>query len=178
MRTGPQPVRTPGQAATCSGPAIFPVSSAATATAGPECTTSTQCSFYASNPNFKLPKSLQWNMDVERAITNLLTLDLAYIGIHGYDEANMVDLNEPAVGTGWDTSAIAGACLASVGTFTSSCTPDAAAITAARPYNTPVSLFQVHCSDGKSIPFQLRRAVINSECPQLPRRKLPRLLYL
>lgn len=138
---------TPGQAATCSGPAIFPVSSAATATAGPECTTSNPCSFYASNRNFKLPKSIQWNMDLERAITNVLTLDVAYVGIHGYNEGNMADLNEPAVGTGWDASAIA-SCQASLNqalalnTFSTTCTPDANAITAARPYGTQFPYFK------------------------------------
>jgi hypothetical protein len=85
-------------------------------------------------------------MDIERAITNRLTLDLAYIGIHGYDEANMVDLNEPAVGTGWDTTGAnsIGTCLASVNTtsFTSTCTPDANAINAARPYGTQFPYFK------------------------------------
>ena len=32
-----------------------------------------------------------------------LTLDVAYVGVHGYNEAHSVDLNEPALGTGWDT---------------------------------------------------------------------------
>jgi len=131
----------PAQTSTCSGPALFAVSSSATATAGPECTTSNPCSFYGSDPNFKLQKSIQWNMDVERALTNRLTLDVAYVGIHGYDEANMVDLNEPAVGTGWDATAIA-SCRASVSNFTSNCTPNAGLIATARPYGAQFPYFK------------------------------------
>ena len=31
-----------------------------------------------------------------------LTLDVAYVGVHGYNETHSVDLNEPALGTGWN----------------------------------------------------------------------------
>ena len=131
----------PAVTSTCSGPSIFPVASAATSTSGPQCTTAVPCSFYTSDPNFKLPKSIQWNMDIQRAVTNVLTLDVAYVGVHGYNEAHSVDLNEPPVGTGWDNSAVT-SCLASVSNFSSTCTPDANAITAARPYNAEFPYFK------------------------------------
>ena len=67
---------------------------------------SAPCSMEVADPNFKNPKSVQWNLDLQRAITNNLTLDVAYVGVHGYDETHSVDLNEAPVGSGWDSSAI------------------------------------------------------------------------
>ena len=64
------------------------------------------CSMETVDPNFKDPKSVQWNVDLQRALTNSLTLDVAYVGVHGYDETRSVDLNEAPVGVGWDNSAI------------------------------------------------------------------------
>jgi hypothetical protein len=96
------------------------------------------CGTGAVDPNFKEPKSLQWNLDIQRAITNRLTLDVAYVGNHGYDETREIDLNAVPVGTGY-TPAVINACLASAaGTAASitACKPSTAAITAARPYNT------------------------------------------
>ena len=94
---------------TTTGPAIFPTS-LVTATTGPTCSPgggktgqTTQCSMLVSDPNFKNPKSIQWNVDIQRAITNNLTLDVAYVGVHGYDETHSVDLNEAPLGTGWNT---------------------------------------------------------------------------
>jgi len=146
-----------------AGP-IFPVSSALTATTGPTCSTTTPCSMLVSNPNFKNPKSVQWNIDIQRALTNNLTLDVAYVGTHGYNEVRSVDLNEPALGTGWNTpwsaTSIATFNAAQTGTkpkfaagdagFTSAqicigqaadpagklCTVNSDAISAARPYAT------------------------------------------
>jgi hypothetical protein len=87
-------------------------------------------------------------------------LDVAYVGVHGYNEQRSVDLNEPAVGTGWNavwttadrtafnTGKAASAqvpagivgqtsaqfCAANYTTVATACTPDAPAIAAARPY--------------------------------------------
>jgi Carboxypeptidase regulatory-like domain/TonB dependent receptor len=81
---------------------------------GPTCTytgelglpakyTPTPCTTQAVNPNFRQPYSAQWNLDIQRAITNSLTLDLAYIGVHGVHEATWVDINQPPVGLAWNT---------------------------------------------------------------------------
>jgi carboxypeptidase family protein/TonB-dependent receptor-like protein len=143
----------PTSTSTCSGGAIF--TQAATAispTSGPTCTPTTQCSMLTVDPNFKYPKSLQWNVDLQRAVTNNLTLDVAYVGVHGYAETHTVDLNEPALGTGWNptsktqtifgqpakTFCLGGTLAAPVAPTQSSvtnCTPDSAAEVAARPYN-------------------------------------------
>ena len=81
---------------------IFPVSSAISGTSGPACYPAAPCSMETVDPNFKNPRSVQWNVDLQRALTNNLTLDVAYVGVHGYDETHSVDLNEPALGVGWD----------------------------------------------------------------------------
>lgn len=61
------------------------------------------CGTGATDPNFREPKSLQWNLDIQQAITSRLALDIAYVGNHGYDETYDYDLNGVPVGTGWNT---------------------------------------------------------------------------
>ena len=137
----------PSQTSTCNGPAIFPVSSAISATSGPACYPAAPCSMETVDPNFKDPKSVQWNVDLQRALTNSLTLDVAYVGVHGYDETRSVDLNEAPLGVGWDNSAIfstvtgqnclggtPGSPVAPTQFSLTHCTADNAAESAARPY--------------------------------------------
>ena len=104
-----------------AGP-IFPLSSAA----GVTCSPATPCQTGAFDPNFKQPRSIQWNLDIQRAVTNNFTLDIAYVGNHGYNENHSVDLNSPALGAGWDAKAV-NACLASAGANFNNCKPDTAA---------------------------------------------------
>jgi hypothetical protein len=108
-----------------TGP-VFPIQNAS----GPSCTVAVPCGTFAIDPNFKRPKSLQWTFDVQRAVTNRLTLDVAYVGNHGYDETRSLDLNNVPLGTGW-TSAAVNTCVT-----TGTCKPDMNAIVAARPYNS------------------------------------------
>ena len=108
-----------------TGP-IFPISSAT----GPTCSATTPCTTGTVDPNFKNPKSLQWNVDIQRALGKATSFDLAYVGIHGFDEFYSRDLNNVPIGTGWDPATIA-KCLASA----SACVVNSAAIVAARPYN-------------------------------------------
>jgi hypothetical protein len=61
------------------------------------------CPTSAVDPNFLDPYSIQWNLDVQRALTSKLSLDVAYVGNHGADEQSQVDLNQPPLGTGWNT---------------------------------------------------------------------------
>ena len=83
------------------------------------------CSTAAVNPNFRTPYVAEWNLDIQRAITNNLTFDIAYVGNHGFAEGSEADINQPAIGAGWDASAVA-ACL-KPGTGFSNCAPDASA---------------------------------------------------
>ena len=54
------------------------------------------------NPNFKQASAAEWNLDIQRAITNSLTVDVAYVGNHGFNDETIVDLNQPVLGAGWN----------------------------------------------------------------------------
>ena len=164
-------------------------------TSGPACGTSaksgagliTQCSMLVTNPNLKNPRSAQWNLDLQRAITNTITLDVAYIGVHGWNEIHSIDLNEPALGSGWDVRALRGRLLAWTTNraivvisqaLSTTCTADAVAEQAARPYTRQVPLFPIHCSNHEWIHFQLRRVANDRGFPELPRPELPGFVHL
>jgi hypothetical protein len=76
--------------------------------------------------NFRLAHAVEWSLDVERAITNTLMLDVAYVGNHGFNEMYTADLNQPTLFAGWDASAVS-ACLGSAATNFNKCKSDAAA---------------------------------------------------
>jgi hypothetical protein len=59
------------------------------------------CQTGGIDPNFKQAYTAEWNLDIQRAITNNLTLDVAYVGNHGFQQEYLVDLNQPPIGTGW-----------------------------------------------------------------------------
>ena len=54
--------------------------------------------------NFRLAHAAEWSLDVERAITNALSIDVAYVGNHGFNEMYTADLNQPALFAGWNTT--------------------------------------------------------------------------
>jgi hypothetical protein len=60
--------------------------------------------------NFRLAHAAEWSLDIERAITKGLSLDMAYVGNYGFNEMFTADVNQPALFAGWDATAI-GACL-------------------------------------------------------------------
>ena len=68
------------------------------------------CPTTGVDPNFREPYVASWNLDIQRAITNNLTMDVAYVGNHGFKQGSEADINQPAIGAGWDAGAIA-ACL-------------------------------------------------------------------
>lgn len=82
------------------------------------------CQAGATDPNFSQGKSAQWNVDIQRAITNRLTLDVAYVGVHGYNEEVLKDLNQPHIGAGWPLNGANVATCITPPTY--KCTPDTA----------------------------------------------------
>ncbi len=61
----------------------------------------TPCSFLAAtDPAFRTPHVGQWNVDIQHAFSNSLSIDVAYVGNHGV-QASQVDINQPPVGWGW-----------------------------------------------------------------------------
>jgi hypothetical protein len=91
-----------------------------------------QCPTVTIDNSFHSPYTAEWNLDVQRAITNSLTLDVAYVGNHGFDEPSRIDLNQPPLGAGY-TNAVISACLAAP--TAAHCAPDTNAEAAASPYN-------------------------------------------
>ena len=103
---------------------------------GPSCNVAAvgvQCQTGGVDPNFKHTYVGEWNLDIQQAITNKLTLDVAYVGNHGYDEEAIRDLNQPPLGTGW-AGAPTAACLASAPAY-NNCKVSAAQELAAEPYS-------------------------------------------
>jgi hypothetical protein len=92
------------------------------------------CQTGGIDPNFQQAYTAEWNVDIQRAITNNLTLDVAYVGNHGAQQEYLSDLNQPPIGTGWDQGTI-NTCLGSVATNYNKCTPNKAAELAAGQYS-------------------------------------------
>ena len=112
-----------------TGPPIFPVSNTqvfnGVTYSGVTCSAAVPCSTSTVSPDLRQPGSVQWNLDIQQAITNDLTVDVAYVGVHGYDEQYLTDLNQPMLGAGW-AGAAASNCLASAPLY-NNCNPNAAA---------------------------------------------------
>jgi Carboxypeptidase regulatory-like domain len=100
---------------------------------GITCTAASPCPTGAVDPNFRQPHVLEWNLDIQRAITNTLTVDVAYVANHGFDEETLRDANQPPLGAGF-TPAIIQACI--VAPSAKNCAPSSAAEIAAEPYNS------------------------------------------
>ena len=89
------------------------------------------CSIQAINPNITTPYVTTWTLNIQQAITNNVSLQVAYVGDHGSNLIGNRDINQPAVGSGWTPAAIA-ACEATP----PSCASDPVAEQAGRPFNT------------------------------------------
>jgi hypothetical protein len=95
--------------AACSGvPTIFPASALGSA-APPICGTGTgsdvsPCSISpggATDPNIRNPYVTTWNLGIQRAITNKISLDIAYVGTHGTKLLAIEDINQPGLAAGY-----------------------------------------------------------------------------
>jgi hypothetical protein len=100
-----------------------------------------QCVIMGVDRNLRTPYVSKWNLDLQHAITNNLSIDVAYVGNHGTKLVGITDLNQPqfvgGFSPGWGNPAIptspAGKCMASAPAF-DNCAPDTAAEQAARPF--------------------------------------------
>ena len=89
------------------------------------------CSIMAVDRNLRTPYVTMWTVDLQRAITTNLSLDLAYVGNHGTKLLGLTDLNQPPVGSGWDTGTLGG-CEGAPGP--TNCAPNTTAEVAAEPF--------------------------------------------
>jgi len=56
------------------------------------------CNTEAIDPNLRTPYVSTWTVNVQRAITNDLSLEVAYVGTHGTKLLGFTDINQPVVG--------------------------------------------------------------------------------
>ncbi len=96
--------------------------------------TPSPCFAVAVDPNLKTPYVSTWTVDIQRALTNNMSLEVGYVGNHGTKMMGLKNINQPPVGTGWTPAAVA-TCLDPAKLY-QSCAPDAAAIQAGRPFNS------------------------------------------
>ena len=98
------------------------------------------CLVLGVDRNLRTPYVINWMADIQRAITNNLSLDVAYVGNRGVKLLGLIDENQPLVGSGWGNPAVLGTpaqlCLASATDLTpyDNCSPSTALETAAQPY--------------------------------------------
>jgi hypothetical protein len=62
-----------------------------------------QCEIYGVNPDIRTPYVGEWSLDLQRAITNNLSIDIGYVGNHGTKLLGKLNYNQPAFGAGWNT---------------------------------------------------------------------------
>jgi hypothetical protein len=100
------------------------------------------CEVYGVDPNIRTPYVSNWNLDIQHAITNNLSIDVGYVGNHGTKLLGKLDLNQAPPFTGW-TPAMKSNCLTAANTvggdpnLAGDCAPDESAITAAQPFTAP-----------------------------------------
>ncbi len=85
------------------------------------------CPIMTVDRNLTTPYVWNWTLSLQHAFSPNLTLELAYVGNHGGNLTGIRDINQPPVGSGWDTnSSGTGAldlCLASAPAY-NNCTVD------------------------------------------------------
>ena len=64
------------------------------------CSDSAPCATTAFERNLRIPYFVSWSLDVQRMLTNNLSLEVAYLGNHGVKLLGLLDLNAPPLGSG------------------------------------------------------------------------------
>jgi hypothetical protein len=102
-----------------------------------KCDPGNPCNTFSMNRNFRTPYVENWTVGIQRAFSSKLSLESTYVGNHAVKLPGVVDLNQPAVGSGWSAAEIA-ACIAGTNVAPPSpyagCGSDPAGEAAARPY--------------------------------------------
>ena len=101
------------------------------------------CVVLGVDRNLRTPYVSTWNIGIQRAITNNLSMDVGYVGNHATKLVGLTDLNQPTLvngfSPGWGNPATPGSpanlCLASASTGYDNCNPNTALEQKARPYN-------------------------------------------
>jgi hypothetical protein len=106
--------------------------------------TAQPCVVLGVDRNLRTPYVTTWTLDLQHAITNNLSVEVAYVGNHATKLLGLTDLNQPNLvggfSPGWGNPAVAGtpanACLASASTGYDNCSPSTGLEQKARPFNS------------------------------------------
>ena len=60
------------------------------------CSVASPCTLYALDPNLKVPYVVSYNLGVQHSFTSNLSLDVSYVGNHGYSLLALSDVNQCA----------------------------------------------------------------------------------
>ena len=104
------------------------------------------CNAIAVNQNLRTPYVSNWTLDLQRQISNGLSLDIGYVGNHGTKLLGVIDENQPlsttanvagvgpvTFGPAWTAASLA-TCAATVNLTKPTCKVSEGAVQAARPY--------------------------------------------
>jgi outer membrane receptor protein involved in Fe transport len=94
------------------------------------------CNSEAVNPNLRLPYVSAWNLGIQRAITNNLSVEVSYVGNHGTKFLGFANINQPPLGAGYCMNSPLTAGQIAAGCTGPTTTLNAAAETAAQPFFT------------------------------------------
>jgi hypothetical protein len=61
------------------------------------CSPTSLCSIFGVNPNITTPYVTSWNVNIQHAFTNTVSLEVAYVGNHGSNLMGVRDINQPVV---------------------------------------------------------------------------------
>src|SRR2546429_4281400 len=87
--------------------AIYPSSITSQVQCGDGLRNANPCDSFAMNRNFRTPYVENWTLGIQHAFSGKLSIDATYVGNHGVKLPGVVDLNQPAAGSGWTAADIA-----------------------------------------------------------------------
>jgi hypothetical protein len=94
------------------------------------------CNVLGVDRNLRSPYVSTWTIGIQRALTNNMSLEVAYVGDHGTKLLGLTNLNQPPVGTGWgDPTAGTGTGIAATGSPAYICLHDFVTPTGTVPYS-------------------------------------------
>jgi hypothetical protein len=66
-----------------------------------QCNPGNPCNTFSMNRNFRTPYVENWTLGIQHAFSSKLSLESTYVGNHAVKLPGVVDLNQPAAGSGW-----------------------------------------------------------------------------
>jgi hypothetical protein len=64
------------------------------------------CNTFAMNRNFRTPYVENWTLGIQHSFSGKLALDVTYVGNHAVKLPGVIDINQPALGSGWSPADI------------------------------------------------------------------------